>query len=58
MEPTPQMPEPVITVDEETGLPVIVCQQAATPKDEMTPDRLADVLLSQEVEWENSTGRS
>jgi hypothetical protein len=47
-------PQPVITVDKVTGLPVIVCQQAATPQDEMTPDRVADLLLAQEVEWQTS----
>jgi plasmid stability protein len=53
----PEMPQPVVTIDKRTGLPVIACQQAATAQDEMTPDRVADLLLSQEVEWQHAAGR-
>ncbi len=48
---------PVIIQDEKTGLPLIVCRQAATPEDEMTPDRVADILLAQEVEWHHAANR-
>jgi hypothetical protein len=43
--------EPVITTDKTTGLPVIECKHAAPPGEEMTPERIADILLAQEVEW-------
>jgi plasmid stability protein len=49
--------EPVITTDKKTGLPVIECKHAATPRDEMTPDRVADILLAQDVEWHHAIGR-
>ena len=47
----------VITRDKETGLPVIECKQAAAPEEEMTPERVADILLAQEVEWHHDAGR-
>jgi hypothetical protein len=50
MKTTPEMPQPTITTDEKTGLPVIACKQFATAQDEMTPDRVADLLLAQEME--------
>ncbi len=43
--------EPVISKDKKTGLPVIVCKHAAEPDDELTPDRVAEILLQQETEW-------
>ena len=42
---------PLITTDKKTGLPVIRCKRAAAPSEEMTPERVADILLAQEVEW-------
>jgi plasmid stability protein len=48
---------PVISKDKKTGLPVIACKQAATPHDEMTPERVADILLAQEVEWQHAASR-
>lgn len=33
-------------------LPVIACAHAAKPGAEMTPDRVADVLLAQDVAWQ------
>jgi hypothetical protein len=47
-------PQPVITIDKKTGLPLIACKQAATAQDEMTPDRVAEMLLTQEVEWQHA----
>jgi plasmid stability protein len=49
--------EPLITTDKKTGLPVIQCRTAASPQEELTPERLADLLLAQEVEWHHATGR-
>jgi hypothetical protein len=43
--------------DRLTGLPVILGGRKATPGTEMTPDRVADILLQQEVEWANVAGR-
>ena len=48
---------PVITRDKKTGLPMITCKQSAAPHDELTPERVADILLAQEVEWQNAVGR-
>ena len=45
---------PLITRDKKTGLPLIQCKQAAAPDKEMTPERVADILLAQEVEWHPS----
>lgn len=55
--PAPTMKSPRIITDPETGLPLIVCQQAAAPDEEMTPERVADILLAQEVEWHHAAGR-
>ncbi len=35
--------------------PVVRCRHAATPATEMTPQRVADVLLSQEAAWHEET---
>lgn len=48
---------PRVTTDKETGLPLIVCNQAAAPHEEMTPERVAEILLAQEVEWHHAAGR-
>lgn len=48
---------PRITTDPQTGLPLIVCKQAAAPDEEMTPERVADILLAQEVEWHHAASR-
>jgi len=55
--PAPAMKSPRIITDPETGLPLIVCKQAAAPAEEMTPERVADILLAQEVEWHHAAGR-
>jgi plasmid stability protein len=47
----------VVTRDKRTGLPLIECKQAATPQEEMTPERVADILLAQEAGWEHGAGR-
>ena len=48
---------PVITRDKKTGLPLIVCKQTAATDEEITPERVADILLAQEVEWHHAAGR-
>ena len=55
--PGPQSTAPRITTDSETGVPVIMCKQAAAPDEEMTTERVADILLAQEVEWRHAAGR-
>ena len=47
----------VIAKDKKTGLPLIECKQAASPQDEMTPERVADILLAQEAGWHHAAGR-
>ena len=56
-DPEAEAPAPVVTKDKKTGLPVIECKHAATPGEEMTPDRVADILLDQEVGWHHGAGR-
>ena len=48
---------PVISKDKKTGLPLIECKHAAAPDEEMTPERVADILLAQEVEWHHDASR-
>jgi plasmid stability protein len=48
---------PSIIVDKKTGLPLIECKHAASPDEEITPDRLADILLAQEVGWQHDASR-
>ncbi|MBI3822636.1 MAG: antitoxin [Planctomycetes bacterium] len=47
----PAAAEPVIKTDPKTGLPVVQCKQAAPPGQEMTPERVAEILLAQEAGW-------
>ena len=53
----PAAEAPVIAKDKKTGLPLIECKQAASPQDEMTPARVADLLLAQEAGWHHAAGR-
>ena len=57
-DPEPESAAPVVTRDKKTGLPLIECKRAATPAEEMTPQRVADILLAQEVGWHHGAGRS
>jgi hypothetical protein len=47
----------VVTKDKTTGLALIECKHAAAPHDEMTPERVADILLAQEAGWHHGAGR-
>jgi len=38
-------------------LPLIQCGHPAAPKDELTADKAADLLLKQEVEWLHEAAR-
>lgn len=42
---------PGYIIDHETGLPLIPCRRTARPADEITADRIKEILLEQEVEW-------
>ena len=42
----------VITTDKQTGLPVIRSRHPAPRAEEMTPERVDQILLAQEVEWQ------
>jgi hypothetical protein len=46
-----------VVKDKLTGLPVIVCPRPAPPGEELTPDRVAEILLEQEVEWAHVASR-
>ena len=43
----------VVGRDRETGLPLIECKHTASPTEELTPERAADILLAQEVDWQH-----
>jgi plasmid stability protein len=45
----------VVGRDNATGLPVIDCKHAAHGQ-ELTPERVAEILLAQEVEWQHDSG--
>ncbi len=47
---------PVVTKDKQTGLPLIKCEAAAAGE-EMTPERVADILLDQETQWHHAATR-
>ena len=42
---------PHVKSDTKTGLPVIECKRTARRSDEMTPQRVAEILSGQEAEW-------
>jgi hypothetical protein len=41
----------VVATDKKTGLPLIVCKHAAMEAEEVTRERVAEILASQEPEW-------
>jgi plasmid stability protein len=48
---------PAVTTDKQTGLPLIKCKHTATPEAELTPERVAEILLAQEVARHHDAGR-
>ena len=46
-----------IVQDPATGLPMVLCRHGATAVDEMTPSRVASILLDQETVWNHEAGR-
>jgi len=52
----PNTQSAAIRTDKKTGLPLIECKQAASPDEELTPERVAEILLTQEVGWQHDAG--
>ena len=48
--------QPVVVKHKKTGLPVIVCRRTPPPGEELTPEKIADLLLEQEVQWARGGG--
>jgi hypothetical protein len=46
-----------LTRDERSGLPLIQCRHPAAPNERLTPARVADILLAQEVSRQDEAGR-
>lgn len=42
---------PGFIIDPETRLPLIPCRRPANPANELTADRIHEILLQQEIEW-------
>ena len=53
----PDARAPVLSTDSQTGLPLIECKQAASAQEELTPERVADILLADEAGWHHAAGR-
>lgn len=47
---------PVVTTDPKTGLPRVECKAAALGH-ELTPERVAEILLDQEAAWHQAASR-
>jgi hypothetical protein len=50
-------PRPTIGTNPQTGLACLEGGQPAAPEEEMTPDRIAEVLLEQEATWHREATR-
>jgi plasmid stability protein len=50
-------PASIVSRDKKSGLPLIECKHAASPAEEPTPERVAEILLAQEVTWQREGGR-
>jgi plasmid stability protein len=46
-----------VTTDKKTGLPLIRGKHPAPLGEEITPQRVADILLAQEVQWHHHASR-
>lgn len=49
------LPEAVIAIDERTGFPIIIGGRPAAPGQELTNERIANILAAQEDEWYAAT---
>jgi predicted DNA-binding antitoxin AbrB/MazE fold protein len=52
-----ELEKPRLVVDKMTGLPRIEGGHSPSPGEELTPERVADLLLAQEAEWHHAAGR-
>lgn len=52
----PPLPPATIGKDPKTGLPVILGGHPARPEEELTPKRIAEILIDQEAEWARGSG--
>jgi plasmid stability protein len=57
MDTKPDAHAAVVTTDKKTGLPLIECKQVASLQEEITPERVAEILLAQELGWHHAAGR-
>jgi hypothetical protein len=57
MDTEPDAFAPVVTTDKKTGLPLIECNHAADSQEELTPERVAEILSDQETGWQHAAGR-
>jgi hypothetical protein len=48
---------PTIRKHPTSGLPYVESAHAAAPEEEMTPERVAELLLEQEATWQHEAGR-
>ena len=46
-----------VTREKKTRLPLIRCKHPASAREELTPERVADLLLAQESGWHHAAGR-
>jgi plasmid stability protein len=53
----PNTQAPKVIKDKKTGLPLVECKHAAPPDEELTAERVADILLAQEAGWYFNAGR-
>jgi hypothetical protein len=47
----PNLAKPIFTIDKSTGFPVIKNGRAAPAGQELTPDRISEILIEQEAQW-------
>ena len=48
---------PAVTTERQTGLPLVQCKRTASALTELTPERVAEILLLQDAEWHRAVGR-
>jgi plasmid stability protein len=48
---------PAVTTDRQTGLPLVQCKRTPSAANELTPERVAEILLLQDTEWQHAAGR-
>ena len=54
---TPPPPKAKIVYDKKRGWPIIVGGHPAAPGEEITPDRLFEIMQEQELEWHEAASR-